>query len=226
MTTSSASIQFHPGHSGRALHKWLLALVMVTVIALGWKYPLLGFAVPAAMATGIVGGLFRGRFVCGNICPRGSFFDTYFNLVGSSKPVPPFLQSMGFRWSALAAMMGFMTWRILQDPGSLSHWGSVFWSICAITTGLGVVLGLAYRPRTWCSFCPVGTMQNALGGHKDPLRIDAGCKSCRICEKNCPMGLSIAEHKEAGQIPHRDCLKCSSCETTCPAGALSWDKAA
>jgi len=206
--------------------KWLLALIMLAVVLLGWRYPMLGFVVPAAMLTGVVGGFFRGRYVCGNICPRGSFFDTYFSLLGTRRPVPDWMAGMPFRWLVLAALMGFMAWRLAQDPGNLEHWGSVFWSMCALTTALGVLLGLAYRPRTWCSFCPVGTLQNVSGGHKAPLQIAFECKSCRLCEKHCPMHLSIAAHREQGALPHRDCLKCSSCASACPAGALSWNKAA
>ena len=37
-----------------AIHRWALASVMLTVLALGWKYPLLGFVVPVAMLSGMI----------------------------------------------------------------------------------------------------------------------------------------------------------------------------
>lgn len=206
----------------KPLYRWFLGLFMMTVIAAGWKYPLLGFAVPVAMLAGIAGGFFRGRYVCGNFCPRGSFYDTVFSFVGGIKPIPELLKSHKFRWIIMVMLMGFMVWRIAQNPGEWQHWGTVFWSMCLITTAVGIPLGMIYRSRSWCSFCPVGTMASAIGGDKFLLEIADDCRQCEACEKNCPMGLKIAEHRDFGALPHSDCIKCSSCVNTCPRDALSW----
>lgn len=212
-----------PGVStAQPFYRWFLAGLMLSVIIMGWKYPLFGFAVPLAMIAGITGGFFRGRYVCGNFCPRGSFYDTIFSYVGGNKPVPELLQSRRFRWVIMAVLMGFMTWRIAQNPGEWRHWGTVFWSMCLITTAIGMPLGMFYRSRSWCSFCPVGTMASAIGRDTFRLEIAHHCRQCGICEKHCPMGLSIAEHRDAGVLPHRDCIKCSSCLDACPSKALSW----
>jgi len=202
--------------------RWLLSSVMLITLFFGWKYPLLGFTVPVAMLTGIIGGMFRGRYICGNICPRGSFYDTAFRYLGGTRPVPEFMYSMKFRWSAMAVLMSLMALQIAQNPGDPMHWGRVFWLVCLLTTVVGVVFGMIYRPRTWCSFCPVGTMANALGGDKGQLQISNACIGCKKCERVCPMDLEIARYKEQGGVPHRDCLKCSACIKVCPKRALSW----
>lgn len=206
----------------RDVHRWVLSTVMVTTILLGWQYPYLGYTVPVAMAVGIAGGFIRGRYVCGNICPRGSFYDTLFRFVGGNRPVPEFLSRMSFRWGAMAVLMTLMGLQIAQNPGDPLHWGRVFWLVCTVTTLIGIGMGIAYRPRAWCTFCPVGTMANAVGGSRDPLQIAHTCAGCSICEQQCPMHLTISSHRESGRLPHRDCLKCSSCKDACPKGALSW----
>ncbi len=206
----------------KELHRWLLAGVMLTTIAIGWKYPLLGYTVPAAMAIGMGGGLLRGRYVCGNICPRGSFYDTLFRYLGGTRPVPAIFSNMTFRWGVMAVLMSLMGLQIAQNPSDPLHWGRVFWLVCTVTTAVGVVLGSIYRARTWCTFCPVGTTANALGGNKDQLTIRHDCRSCGICETECPMDLPIVAHKSTGTLPHRDCLKCSSCVDACPTAALSF----
>jgi polyferredoxin len=206
----------------KPLYRWLLALFMMAVIAVGWRYPVLGFAVPAAMLAGMGGGFFKGRYVCGNFCPRGSFYDTVFSFFGGQRAVPSLFLNATFRWGVMAVLMSFMVWRIAQNPGDWQHWGSVFWSMCLITTAVGLPLGMIYRSRSWCSFCPVGTVASAVGGHTYQLQISHDCRQCGICESSCPMGLSIAEHRDQGALPHRDCIKCSSCADTCPKGALNW----
>ncbi|OGU00574.1 MAG: FeS-binding protein [Geobacteraceae bacterium GWC2_48_7] len=216
------SVAAPASNTAKPLYRWSLGIFMLSVIAIGWKYPLLGFAVPVAMLAGIFGGFFRGRYVCGNFCPRGSFYDTIFGYIGGNRPAPKFLQSSRFRWIILVVLMGFMTWRIAQEPGEWQHWGSVFWSMCLITTAVGIPLGMIYRSRSWCSFCPVGTIAATIGGDKFLLEIDHDCRQCGACEKQCPMGLSIAEHRDSGALPHGDCIKCSSCLNSCPREALSW----
>ena len=208
--------------SEKPLYRWMLAFTMITVIALGWRYPVLGFIVPVAMVAGMGGGFFRGRYICGNFCPRGSFYDTVFSFFGGGRPIPQLFTIPAFRWSVMALLMGFMTWRLAQNPGDWRHWGTVFWSMCLITTAVGIPLGMIYRARSWCSFCPVGTFASTVGGDKQQLAIAHDCKQCGLCESACPMGFSIAEHRSEGVVPHRDCLKCSSCVDACKRGALAW----
>lgn len=222
MKSSSVIVSDAVRFPAKPLYRWLLALFMLTVIAVGWRYPVMGFAVPAAMLAGMAGGLFRGRYVCGNICPRGSFYDTVFSFFGGQRPVPPLFLNSTFRWGVMALLMSFMVWRIAQNPGDWQHWGVVFWSMCLVTTAVGIPLGMLYRSRSWCSFCPVGTVAAAVGGQYYQLQISPDCRQCKVCESSCPMGLSIAEHRDESVLPHRDCIKCSSCADSCPTGALSW----
>ena len=181
-------------------YKWALAMAMVTVIALGWKYPLLGFVVPVVMIAGISAGLFRGRWVCGNACPRGSFLDTWLNLFSAKRSMPAILKSSSFRWMALIALMGLMGFRLSQNLGSVAHWGYVFWQMCLLTTILAVGLGLRYASRSWCSFCPVGTMASCLGGDKYSLEIHASCKGCGMCASSCPQQAIDMLHFKDKQI--------------------------
>jgi polyferredoxin len=211
--------------AARRLVQWLLAPVVVVTIALGWKYPLLGFTVPAAMVTGMVGGLLRGRYVCGHLCPRGAFFDRLLAPLTPRREIPGFFRGMGLRWGVFALLIGFMAWRLAAGPQTLAHWGMVFWSVCAITTAVAVVFALTIHPRTWCAFCPMGTLQNALGGGKYALAIEAGCRECRLCEKSCTMRLPIAAHRASGTVSERDCVQCCRCVEVCPQGALRWPEA-
>lgn len=222
MATGVQKIESYPLAPVSDLHRWFLALAMLATVLFGWKWPVLGFLVPVAMVTGIAGSLLRGRYVCGNICPRGSFFDTFFRLVGGSRSVPAILKDLRFRWAVVIVLMTLVTLQIAQNPKDPMHWGWVFWLVCVVTTAGGVLLGRIYSARSWCAFCPVGTMANAIGGNKDQLQIASDCKSCGVCEKSCPMELTIASHKSEGVLPHRDCLKCSSCVESCNCGALSF----
>ncbi|MBN1903300.1 4Fe-4S binding protein [Candidatus Sumerlaeota bacterium] len=207
----------------RRILQWALLSIVVITIALGWRYPWLGFSVPIVMIMGIIGGIFNGRYICGNLCPRGGFFDRVMAPLSPQKSIFEFLRRMTLRWIILAALMGFMIYRLSKNPISWHHWGYTFWVMCVITTSIGVILGLLVHQRMWCSFCPIGTLQSALGGQKNALQIDTEkCVSCHLCEKACPFGLSILRHRESGVVNEPDCLKCSECVIVCPKNALSF----
>lgn len=208
------------------LRRWLLALAMLLILALGWHWPWLGFGVPLVMAAGIGGAFWRGRYVCGNLCPRGSFYDTLYRPIGGTRPIPALLRALPFRWAAFAALMLLMVSQILRAPHDPLHWGRVFWAMCLATTVVGVVLGFFYRARTWCACCPVGTAAAAIGGERYRLQLAPSCRQCGHCEASCPLGLGIRPFHAAGTLPHRDCLKCSSCVAACPEGSLAWPRPA
>lgn len=207
----------------RKMIQWGLLSIILTTLAFGWRFPWLGFSVPIVMFMGIVGSLFNGRYVCGNLCPRGSFYDRLMAPISRKRSIPGWLRSNALRWTLFAAMMGFMVIRILQNPLDPMHWGRVFWVMCVVTTLIGIPLALLIHPRTWCSLCPIGTAQSAIGGRRNQLRIDGDlCRSCALCERACPMDLSIVKHKDSGIVSEPDCLRCLECVAVCPVQALAF----
>ncbi len=203
----------------RVIQSFLWLVVATTIIG-GYWFPLLGFTVPLVMVAGMAGGFVKGRYVCGWLCPRGAFFDRVIKPVSCTKPIPAFLRGAAFRWSVFGALMGLMVLQIMQHPADVYHWGRVFWRICVITTGLGVLLAVLIHPRSWCAFCPMGTFQQAVGGGKTPLYLEDGCKGCRACERACPMDLRIIGDKQPGPLALPDCLKCPECQAACPQQVL------
>jgi polyferredoxin len=92
----------------------------------------------------------------------------------------------------------------------------------ALTPSVVLVLALFLHPRTWCALCPIGTVQAATGGRRHPLHLNgATCRTCHLCEKACPMNLTILRHKASGCVAEPDCLHCQECIRVCPAHALT-----
>lgn len=207
----------------RQIIQWLLLPIVFVVIALGWKYTWLGFSVPIVMFAGIIGAVLNGRYMCGNLCPRGAFFDRIISPISPQRPLPPILRSMALRWVILILLMSLMIYRLSQNPYSLAHWGHVFWLMCTVTTLLGVALSLFIRARTWCAFCPIGTLGKIIGEKKakTSLKLDTiKCVGCKLCEMACPMNLPIISKKKT-LLFNGDCIKCWECINKCPRKALS-----
>ncbi|MGD9639044.1 MAG: 4Fe-4S binding protein [Alphaproteobacteria bacterium] len=207
--------------TSRELRQWFFTPLFILVIALGWKYPYLGYMAPVTMAAGFAVSFFKGRYICGNYCPRGAFFDRLMSRLTLSRPIPKFLKKKSFRYGVVVFMLSLMTYKIAINPFDAKYIGLVFWQMCFATSLLGVTLAVLYKPRTWCSFCPMGTIEAAIGGNKQPIVSQKGvCKSCGLCEKRCPMELEIVNKVEDGTIANPDCIKCGECIGSCPIKTL------
>ena len=49
-----------------------------------------------------------------------------------------------------------------MTPGTVADWIAQFsfgfYSLMRISTIIGLVVNTVFKPRIWCSFCPMGTM--------------------------------------------------------------------
>jgi ferredoxin-type protein NapH len=193
--------------------------IIVLIISIGGLfYPKLGYFLLLVFASLMIISPFRGRWFCGNLCPRGSFNDFWLGRISRFKRIPSLMRNLWFRIPIFFAMMGFMIWRILGTQGIVDKIGMVFVTMCILTTSISILFGISITPRAWCSFCPMGTVQRTLGGNKYQLKFDKDkCIECRKCQKVCPMQLPVNEI-----LKKPDCIKCGRCIEACPKDALSF----
>ncbi len=72
--------------------------------------------------------------------------------------------------SLTEAIKLFWTFRVPWDwaytPGIVPDWvakfGFGFYSLMLTSTLIGLIAMVLYRPRTWCAFCPMGTMTQGI----------------------------------------------------------------
>lgn len=193
--------------------------ILVLIVSIGGIfYPKLGYFLLLVFATLMIIAPFRGRWFCGNLCPRGSFVDFWLGPISRKVRIPQILRSMWIRIPIFVLLMGFMIYRIISTQGVVDKIGMVFVTICIMTTAVAIIFGTIIAPRTWCSFCPMGTLQRTMGGSKYQLKIDREkCIECEKCQKVCPMQLPVNEIQEKP-----DCIKCGRCIVACPKEALSF----
>jgi polyferredoxin len=178
------------------------------------------------MVAPIVVSIFKGRFWCGNLCPRGNFYDRVVSKFSNKRRPPKFFKSYYFRAVILAIMMTVFTSGVYKNWGNLYGIGMVFYRLIVVTTIIGVLLSLVYNHRTWCNFCPMGTLASITGKFrksKDVLHVSSSCVSCKLCEKKCPIGLVPYDYKE-DILSHPDCIQCGQCVTACPKKAIGYNK--
>ncbi len=209
----------------RTVKQIIMGVFFIFVLIGGWRWPLLGYFIPACMLLGIGIGLFRGRKWCNWFCPRGSFDDTLLKAASPKKDIPKFFKGLPLRIVFLSFLMSMMAIQIINrwpDPYKI---GMFFVIMLTATTILGIILALIFHQRTWCYICPIGSMANWVGRGEYSLTIDSKlCTECKICYKTCPMQVGAYRYKKDGieAVKDGDCLKCSLCVAACPKKALSF----
>lgn len=200
--------------------------VLLGFLAIGMFYPLIGLVALVCMFAPVAFSFAKGRYWCGNFCPRGSFYDHVASRFSPQKPIPAFFKSTPFRVFALLFVMGMFGSQMYYAWGSAEAMGAVIIRVIFATTIVGIVLSLLFHQRTWCSFCPMGTISAWVSSARKPmpLLVSEACVGCRLCTKACPLQLRPYEAKGAREgFTDPDCLKCGRCVKKCPKQALSFE---
>lgn len=145
---------------------WFLPLIVIG----GLFFPVLGYLMIAFMAFLLVLAYFNRRYWCWNLCPRGAFLDIVLNKISFHKPVPKFFTKPWFRWSFFWFFMTILVFRLIHSGGDFLAIGGIFVSICVITTIFSILLGVPMKARSWCTFCPMGTLQDKISSLKKKSR--------------------------------------------------------
>ncbi|MBK7921474.1 MAG: 4Fe-4S binding protein [Veillonella sp.] len=206
------------------IQKYMYWLLLV-FLAVGFFYPPIGLIAIICMVAPVSVAFYKGRFWCGNFCPRGSFYDHVLAKISPKKSIPPIFKSSGLRVFMVLFIITVFSIQIYATWGDLYAMGTVFVRLILITTLVGIILGIFYNQRTWCAFCPMGTLASWISSSKKnmTLMVSDACVKCKRCEKVCPMQLKpyTAKGKAEG-FDHSDCLKCGRCVANCPKNALKF----
>jgi ferredoxin-type protein NapH len=200
--------------------QWMMGFLLPVMLIVGYLYPYEGYLI-MAMMIGFLGlSLFKGRLWCGWACPRGSFLERYINKPSLHKAIPKFMKNPFFRWAIVLIMIAIAAMQVFMAGGDLLKIGAIAVRMCIITSIIAIPIGLFYKPRTWCSFCPMGTIQGFLGKSRHLVHIDSKCKECGLCSKTCPLETDIVSKKCKVIVDSEECLRCENCVLNCPSQLL------
>lgn len=221
-------------------HTWPFTIL----VAIGGLWlPKLGLLVIPVMLGLTVTSFFRGRYWCGNICAHGSLFDHIFGRISKKRAIPKFSKSPYFAWGMFLFFGYNIARRIVNAAsvwGTTEFWdrlGFIFVASYLMVLVVGGVAAVLVRPRTWCTICPMGTMQKLsyrLGklvgvARSTDKRITISdpdkCRFCGKCAKVCPMELNpYLGFSESNQFDDENCIRCGRCAAACPFSLLSLEE--
>jgi NAD-dependent dihydropyrimidine dehydrogenase PreA subunit len=168
--------------------------------AIGWaslKFVVLGLIFVVPLIQGLTGATGILPF-CGTLCPSGLVFGLlpFYATTGAADFGAAFTAGHG----AELAVIGFHAAMLLAFVYlAIKISGRVF---CRYLCPMGAFLGLFHR----ISFVRVA-------------HVGEDCRDCGKCERDCPMGINLADESFLVQS---QCVRCSRCVKFCPTGARQW----
>lgn len=155
--------------------------LFLAFFAVGVFYPAIGVLALSCMLAPVVVALWRGRWWCGNLCPRGSFYDHVVRSVSPQKKTPAFFRHRYVRAFMVGFIMLMFSWQMYGAWGDISAMGRVFLVLIVVTTLAAVVLSLFFNARTWCNFCPMGTLAMLVTRGRRQCAAGVDSKESRRC---------------------------------------------
>ena len=180
-----------------------------------------------------------GRLFCGWVCPLGLVLDLTDDLGGRFMRRGPDRRPdrrlqrrtkyvlLGL-FLALSASVSLPVFTLISPIHALSR-SLVFGLEAGLVLVAGIVaFELFYSRRAWCrDLCPLGAFYSLLGRravvHVRIRNAGRSCTECRLCTRDCPMGLPVLETEVlAGHavVGDPECSRCGTCLDDCPGGVL------
>lgn len=146
-------------------YRYLSILLILAIAVGGYFLPALGLAVPGLMALALVMNARSTRSFCSTACPNGRALSASTGRWSPNRRLPGFLAEPGLR----RMLCGFLMFSVVSllaryGKGGVPAVGRIFWAVYVLATGLGFVVGSVFKPRSWCAFCPMGTLQDTVAG--------------------------------------------------------------
>lgn len=133
---------------------WILFVLFMILSIFDIRFAILGLT--CMISPIFFASIGKGKIHCSYYCPRGSFLGRFLDKFSIGYNVPHFMQKTKFKNLILILMISVFSISLYKGGLSLQNIGITLFKIILITTIIGIILGIFYKPRVWCTICPMG----------------------------------------------------------------------
>ena len=133
---------------------WIFIVLFFTLGIIDIRFGILGvlcMTIPVVLA--VRGG---GRVHCQKYCPRGSFLGRALEKISMNNNLPKFLKTKTIKNIMLVWMISMFSLSVYFAGGDFTKTAFAIFRMMAMSTLVGVVMGVIFKPRSWCVVCPMG----------------------------------------------------------------------
>jgi hypothetical protein len=132
---------------------WIIMLSFILLSILDIKFGLLGIICMTMPMYHAIRG--RGKIHCSHYCPRGSILQKFLKQISFKNALPLPIRKHGKK-ALLTIMISLFSFSMYHAGPNIYRIGFALFRFMTASLALGVIMGIIFKPRSWCQVCPMG----------------------------------------------------------------------
>lgn len=143
---------------------WMIIIAFFIIGIYDARIGLLGFLCMLAPLYHALKG--HGKVHCTKYCPRGSFLGQFLPYVTMDHTLPKWMNSKIFKHGLLVFMMTIFSLSVYNAAPDITQIGLAIFRFILYSSIVSVLLGILFKPRSWCQVCPMGHLSGMIKDSK------------------------------------------------------------
>lgn len=101
----------------------------------------------------------NGKIHCSHYCPRGSLLQKFLAKISLYNNIPKWMRTNLFKnilLTAMIIMLSISMFHANHNGFNLLKTGFALFRFMAASSIVSIILGIFFKPRSWCQICPMG----------------------------------------------------------------------
>lgn len=133
---------------------WIFIVVFFSLGIIDIRFGILGLlcmSIPIYLV--LRGG---GKVHCVKYCPRGSMLGKFLDKISLNNNLPKYINNKKVKNIMLAWMILMFSISLFMAKGDFTKTALAIFRMMAMSTTVSVLMGVVFKPRSWCAICPMG----------------------------------------------------------------------
>lgn len=142
---------------------YIILLAFITLGIIDYRFGVLGFL--CILAPILLAAMGHGKIHCSKFCPRGSLLGKFIKYINVNLNTPEFMKKKITKKVLLIwmfVMFGLSLYKAFQSPNVLYAVGFAVFRMMSVSLAVAIIIGILFKPRTWCQVCPMGYMTSMI----------------------------------------------------------------
>ena len=133
---------------------WIIILTFFALSVYNAYFGLLGIVCMTMPVYHAIRG--RGKIHCSKYCPRGSFLGKFLPSISLNRNLPASFRTKKVKNILLTLMIAMLSMAIYHADGNIYKIGFALFRFMLSSFIVGIMMGVFFKPRSWCQVCPMG----------------------------------------------------------------------
>jgi len=133
---------------------WIIMILFLTLGIIDFRFGILGIACMGAPLYHASRG--KGKIHCQKYCPRGSLLGRMLESVSMQNKLPKFMATKKFKNGLLIFMLIVFSFSMYHAGLNFARIAFAMFRFMSMSLVIGILMGVFFKPRSWCVVCPMG----------------------------------------------------------------------